>query len=80
MEFDRQGRHGRSHFKDCLMKAACHVLTGAYDAVVFVYTLTRSDSAAESYLTDYEEGQTYTAQFLKLLDEHGIVIAIVPPA
>lgn len=80
VEFDREGTDGRSRFKDCLLKAACHVLSGAYDGVLFVYTLTRSDSTAETYLTDYEEGQGHTAQLLKLLDEKGVTIAIVPPA
>ena len=38
-EFDREAHPGSSHFKNALMKASVHVLSGAYEACVFVYIL-----------------------------------------
>jgi len=38
-EFDREKHPGSSHFKNALMKASAHVLSGAYEACVFVYIL-----------------------------------------
>lgn len=50
LEFDRQGgTNRRSHFKECLMKAACHVLSGAYDAALIVYLLLPEERAANIF-------------------------------
>ena len=78
MEFDREPAEKQdwSHFKFCLMKAACHALSRAYDATLFVFTLRRKDSKAGTYLDDSES--PHTKELLSSLRTRGLVIAIVP--
>lgn len=81
-EFDRERPSGKSsesysHFKDCLMKAAVHVLSGAYDATVLVYSLERSDSTEATYLNDRDEF-IHTGHLMATLAGFGMVVAIVP--
>lgn len=61
------------------MKTSCHVLSGAYDAAVLVFTLARAGSSKEMYLGDYRPGHTHTKQLLELLSSAGLRIAFVPP-
>ncbi|MFO0564302.1 MAG: hypothetical protein U0263_01495 [Polyangiaceae bacterium] len=77
IEFDREpgDRPDWSHFKVSLMKAACHVLSRAYDASLFVYTLRRADSSASAYLSDES---SHTRELLATLRASGMVVAIVP--
>ncbi len=78
IEFDRGPvGTGRSHFKTCLMKAACHVLSGAYDASLLVFILRRPDEVP-SYLSG--DDPKYTSELLSMLSARGLVVAIVPPA
>lgn len=78
LEFDREPgeRQDWSHFKASMMKAACHVLSRAYDATLFVYTLRRADSSATAYL-EGEESQ-HTKELLSSLRASGLVVAVVP--
>ncbi len=78
LEFDREpgGSMDWSHFKACLMKAACHVLSRAYDAALFIYTLRRPGSTAAIYTEDDSE---HTVELLASLRSRGLVVAIVPP-
>lgn len=78
IEFDRErSGNDRSHFKTCLLKAACHVLSGAYEASLLVFTLRRPDTAP-SYLSG--EDPWFTSELLSQLTPRGLVVAIVPPA
>ncbi|MCA9632068.1 MAG: hypothetical protein KC766_30650 [Myxococcales bacterium] len=86
IEFDRQSASGWSHFKDALLKAAAHSISGAYDATLFVYTLRRKEAWAGNYLDDYGEGQpppgvsvAPTQTLLSRLTELGVVWAFVAP-
>jgi hypothetical protein len=73
-EFDREPEGGGVHFKEQLMKAAVHVLSGAYDACVFVYLL-RAGSRASTYLADRS---VYSRTLLKKLRDVGLYLSIVP--
>jgi hypothetical protein len=77
LEFDRQPpTKGASYLKERLMKAACHVLSGAYDASLFVYILNRTGETGKAYL----ESHPFTKQLLDSLRAHGLVVALVEPA
>ncbi|MCB9589640.1 MAG: hypothetical protein H6718_29770 [Polyangiaceae bacterium] len=87
IEFDRQSTKGWSQFKDALLKAAAHSMSGAYDATLFVYTLKRKEAWSGNYLEDYGEGRpppdvavAPTQTLLSRLTELGVVWAFVPPA
>ena len=73
-EFDHEPEGGGVHFKEQLMKAAAHVLSGAYDACVFVYLL-RPGSRAGTYL---EDRSVYSRTLLKKLRDAGLHLSIVP--
>jgi hypothetical protein len=73
-EFDREPEGGGAHFKEQLMRAATHVLSGAYDACVFVYLL-RPGSRASTYLADRS---AYSRTLLKKLRDAGLYLGIVP--
>lgn len=76
-EFDREpAKPDTAHFKACLMKAAVHVLCGAYDATVFIYTLTRKGSTANTYIDDPDD-PACTHQLLRTLRGHGLVVQFV---
>jgi hypothetical protein len=74
LEFDREPVRGGAHFKRELMKAAVHVLSGAYDACVFVYIL-RPASDHTVYLDDRNANST--GLFKKLRDA-GLHVSLVP--
>jgi hypothetical protein len=71
-EFDREIKQASSSFKDALMKASVHVLSGRYEACVFVYILKTGDS--KMYLDDESE---HTNKLLNMLQEHGLYISII---
>lgn len=84
VEFDREDDTWAG-YKQSLMKAACHVLSGAYDAVVHVFTLTYADSSASIYLQDAgpttftgNQPNASTRQLLATLQAYGVVTAFVP--
>lgn len=74
IEFDREHETGRSHFKTALMKTACHVMSGAYDAAVQVLVVRQSGSSADVYGDD---GSDYTGRLLDVLRAHGVVTIFV---
>ena len=71
IEIDRSG--ARSHFKDVLMKAAVHVLSGAYDACLLIY-IYNTRSPRREYFRD---GSAQTTQLLEHLSAAGMRIAFV---
>lgn len=74
-EFDRQAvNRGASYLKERLMKAACHVLTGAYDAAVFVYVLQRAGESSENYLS---ASNPFNRRLLDSFRLHGLSIAVI---
>ncbi len=76
LEFDRQAAtRGASYLKERLMKSACHVLSGAYDAALFVYLLGRQGDTKENYLGDENP---FTRQLLASLRLHGLVVEVLP--
>lgn len=75
LEFDREHTKGFSHLKSALSKTACHVLSGAYEAAILVFTLERSASA-DAYIRDKS---AHTEAYLQNLRASGVVLAIVPP-
>lgn len=85
VEFDREG-DSWAGYKLSLMKAACHVLSGAYDAVVHVFILKYRDSERATYLLDEaapmtssgEKPNVFTRQLMANLGAHGVVPAFVP--
>lgn len=82
IEFDREPPEADwAHFKSCLMKASCHVLSRAYDASLLVFSLRRNGSTPGTYL-DPQKDDPYKAKFtselLTTLRSRGMVIAIVP--
>lgn len=78
-EFDREAATDTSHFKTCLMKAAVHVLSGAYEACVLVFALTRPGSSRETYIDD-PSAAVGSMHLIRTLQAHGLVVAFVPPA
>lgn len=77
IEFDREpsGSVDWSHFKFGLMKAACHVLSRAYDATLYVFTLRRPNSTPAIYLNAQCH---HTTELLTGLRSRGLVVAVVP--
>jgi hypothetical protein len=73
-EFDREPEGGGVHFKEQLMKAAVHVLSGAYDACVFVYLL-RPGSRASTYWGDRG---VYSRTLKKKLRDAGLHVSFIP--
>jgi hypothetical protein len=69
IEIDRSG--SLSHFKAALMKAAVHVLSGAYDASLLVYILEAGHSKRD-YISD---GEPQTVQLLEHLSASGLRLA-----
>lgn len=74
-EIDRENKQAGSGFKDALMKASVHVLSGKYESCVFVYVLKSGQS--EMYLDD--EGKVQTEHLITLLKNHGLFVSIIPP-
>jgi len=72
-EFDREPKGGGSGFKDALMKAAVHVLSGAYDACVLVYLLS-AGHATHKYLND---GSDHTEQLILALQTAGLYVTLI---
>ena len=72
-EFDRETFSGSSRFKSPLMKAAVHVLSGAYDACVLVFVM-KSNVTPFNYLGD---NSSYTNQLVEVLQEYGLFITFV---
>jgi hypothetical protein len=72
-EFDREPDQGGDHFKRQLMKASVHVLSGAYDACVFVYTLTPG-SDPRTYLDD----KVHTTTLIDMLRDAGLYVCFIP--
>lgn len=72
-EFDREPRRQGSGFKTTLMKAAVHVLSGAYDACVFVYIL-QPRSSRHTYL---EDGSSHTRILIKTLEAAGLFVTFI---
>lgn len=73
-EFDREPSRTGSHFKATLMKAAVHVLSGFYDACVFVYVLQAGPSRC-SYLDDKSP---YTKRLIETLQDAGLYVTLIP--
>ena len=70
-EFDREKKQGTSRFKDALMKASVHVLSGRYEACVLVFILLPGLNPYE-YLHD--EGK-YTQKLVKMLEANGLYVS-----
>ena len=70
-EFDREKKQGTSGFKDALMKASVHVLSGAYEACVLVFILLPGLNPYE-YL--YEKSK-YTRKLIKTLEANGLYVS-----
>jgi len=80
IEFDREPTSADySHFKECLLKAAVHVLSGAYDASLLVFALKREESSPEIYLNYEEDTLGYTARLLEILKSHGLHVLFLAP-
>ncbi len=71
-EFDREGT-GDSDFKTALMKAAGHVLSGAYQACVLFYILRRG-ATPHGYLGD---GTVHTQRLIRTPRRYGLYVALV---
>ena len=77
LEIDRQSlTSGASYLKERLMKAACHVLSGAYDAALFVYVLQRPGESSENYLS---KANPFTSRLLDSFRLHGLTVALIEP-
>lgn len=75
LEFDRQPpTKGTSYLKDRVMKAACHVLSGAYDAVLVVYILDPVGAGRDAYL---DKGNPFTDHLLATLKLQGLELVTV---
>ena len=72
-EFDREDPSGGADFKTKLMKASVHVLSGNYEACVFVYFLQPRDTQ-HGYL-DYRN--KYTRRLIEALRANGMYVAMV---
>jgi hypothetical protein len=70
-EFDREKKQGAVDFKDALMKAAVHVLSGAYEACVLVFILLPGLNPYE-YLDDKNK---HTRQLRKTLQANGLYVS-----
>ena len=70
-EFDREKKQGTSGFKDALMKASVHVLSGAYEACVLVFILLPGLNPYE-YLHDERK---YTGKLLNTLQASGLYVS-----
>jgi hypothetical protein len=70
-EFDREKKQGTSGFKDALMKASVHVLSGAYEACVLVFILLPGLNPYE-YLDD--KGK-HTRKLVKTLEANGLYLS-----
>lgn len=81
IEFDREpaDSNDTAHFKACLMKAACHVQSRAYDASLLVFTLQRPNSTSATYLRDPSADPAHTRELLRSLRAAGLFYAFVPP-
>jgi hypothetical protein len=72
-EFDREPDDGGDQLKRALMKASVHVLSGAYEACVFVYIL-RPGRNRPHYL---EDGSKHTRRLIKTLTAAGLYVAFI---
>jgi hypothetical protein len=70
-EFDREKKQGTSGFKDALMKASVHVLSGAYEACVLVFILLPGLNPYE-YLDDKSK---QTRKLVKTLEANGLYVS-----
>jgi hypothetical protein len=71
-EFDREKKQGTSGFKNALMKASVHVLSGAYEACVLVFILLPGLSPHE-YL---DEKSKNTRRLVKTLGAKGLYVSL----
>jgi hypothetical protein len=72
-EFDREPTRPGSAFKTALMKASVHVLSGAYDACVFVYVFRRG-TGRPRYLHDKSR---HTGKLIRRLQAAGLYVSLV---
>jgi hypothetical protein len=72
-EFDRELNSGTSEFKNVLMKASVHVLSGAYDACVLFFVL-KSGNPPFDYLGDKSP---HTRQLIATLKSFGLYVCFV---
>ncbi len=73
IEWDTEAKPLESRFKQRLMKAAVHSLSGAYDATLFIYLLTPG-SKGRGYV---EDGEPTSSRLLAHLAVHGVITAFV---
>ena len=71
-EFDREEEGGGAGFKDALMKASVHILSGRYKACVLFYVLRPGSS--HKYLDD---GSPHTQRLMKGLRRKGLEVALI---
>lgn len=70
-ELDEPSEH-RSRFKAAMMKAAVHVLSGAYEACVFVYVL-QPGSSPRSYF----DNNRSTKRLVETLQDAGLYVTFI---
>jgi len=75
-EFDREPKKSGSSFKDALMKAAVHVLSGAYEACVLAYILP-ARSKRPRYLARQSE---FTRRLIKRFQAVGLYVTFIRKA
>jgi hypothetical protein len=75
-EFDREKKQGTSGFKNALMKASVHVLSGAYEACVLVFILLPGLNPHE-YLRDKSK---HTRKLVKTLGAKGLYVSFTSAA
>jgi hypothetical protein len=71
-EFDRETKRGTCGFKNALMKASVHVLSGAYEACVLVFILLPGLNPYE-YLDDKSK---HTRKLVKTLRANGLYVSL----
>jgi hypothetical protein len=71
LEFDREKKQGTVDFKDALMKASVHVLSGRYQACLLVFILLPGLDPYE-YLHDESK---YTQKLVKMLEAKGLYVS-----
>ena len=70
-EFDGEKKQGTVDFKDALMKASVHVLSGRYQACLLVFILLPGLDPYE-YLHDESK---YTQKLVKMLEANGLYVS-----
>ena len=72
VEFDREARSA-SEFRTKLMKAAVHVLSGAYSACLYVYLQPQGSTIRYT-----DDGSLHTKRLLMILESFGLFVCLVP--